>query len=420
MVNLVISILITHPSWSVEHEMPTDNRRSRVIQVNDSDWQKTLDAAPPHSELVFNRNKIVTLAETFVINKPIKLTGLRARLKDGVKDKPLIRIISEDVSVFDFEIYGNRGTVPRKGRHVMLEVRKGGFHIEEGLLVNGSKDGMMVAPLKGENIVGGIIKNIIGRDNVVDVISNDGMSEGQWISNLYIENIRAYNCVEKGAVELSDGCRNCTVRSVYAANCLYAVDVQQHSHANKVNNNIVVEDIYAVDCEHGVRTALNPNEHTNITFRNLTAERCVRPFRIKNIHNLVMENIRVIDQCGDRHVIYIRECDNVTLRDITIQNATFKGPALILENCDRTTVDNLVLRGKTEILTSGLFYQITWDQAFTGLRIFNCLMPQSLQNGIVMQADNNARLSDYIITNNVARIVDKIQGERSVITNNIP
>ncbi len=411
------------PSWSQSKTVSTagQNDPAKVIIVKNANWHQTIEQAPPHSKLIFDRNTFITLQRPLVIEKPLILTGIRARLADGVTDQPLIKVIADDVTITDFELYGNRGTVPRKGRHVMLEIRSSGFYIEKGRFINGSKDGMMIhTPSAGGNIVGGIIKNLIGRDNGVDVVSIDGGGKGQMISNLLVENIRCYNSVEKGAVEVADGCQNITVRTVYAENSLYAVDIQDHGKHGKINRNVVVDDVYALNCEHGVRTALHPNGHENITLLNIVAEKCRRPVRLKNIKNLKLHNVTVLDQDGDRHLIYIRECDEVSFRNITVRNATFAGPAMIVENVDRFMLDRFILDGEIDAITCGIAYQINREQPFSGLLIQNCLLPRSLQPGILLETTNEkSTLADYIISHNVAHIVDRIKGERAMIKDNL-
>ncbi|MBD3378613.1 hypothetical protein GF406_26535 [candidate division KSB1 bacterium] len=422
--NLIL-VLTCMGFFSLSHPQTTStihqNEPAKIIHVKNSNWHQTIAQAPPHSKLIFDRNTFVTLQSSLVIEKPLILTGIRARLADGITDQPLIKVIADDVTITDFHLYGNRGTLPRKGRHVLLEIRASGFYVENGRFINGSKDGMMIhTPSAGGNIVGGVIKNLIGRDNGVDVVSIDGGGKGQSISNLLVENIRCYNSVEKGAVEVADGCENITVRTVYAENSLYAVDIQDHGKHGKINRNVVVDDVYALNCEHAVRTGLHPNGHENITLLNIVSEKCHRPLRLRNITNLKVHNVTVLDQEGDEHLIYIRECDEVSFRDITVRNATFAGPAMIVENVDRFMMDRFILDGDIDSITCGIAYQINREQPFSGLLIQNCLLPRSLHPGILLESTNKkSTLTDYFICHNVANIVDGIRGERAIIKDNI-
>src|SRR6185369_8540779 len=103
---------------------------------------------------------------------------------------------------------------------------------------NSSKDGVMIDGdgSKDEDIVGGGVRDIVGRGVVRDTVSISGSSgHGRKIRNVLVDNVRCYNSRLRGAVEVSDGTDNITVRKVYAEDAVYALDVQDHKEPGQSN-----------------------------------------------------------------------------------------------------------------------------------------------------------------------------------------
>src|SRR5262249_50695512 len=145
---------------------------------------------------------------------------------------------AEGVTITDFELRGNCDSVPQKERCALMIVRAGGFRIERGLFVDSSKDGVMVdgPEVKDKDIVGGVIRDIVGRRCVRDVVSlGGGGVHGHRIRNVLVENVCGYDSRLRGAVEVSDGTDNITVRKVYAERSVYALDVQDHGEKLEIN-----------------------------------------------------------------------------------------------------------------------------------------------------------------------------------------
>ena len=97
----------------------------QTIMVGDQDLQTVLDAAPPHSTIVANRNRQIVVTQTLLITKPVILVGLNARLKPGLTKTPILEVLAEGVRIRDFHLTGNGDGVVQKGRAPLLVVRRG-------------------------------------------------------------------------------------------------------------------------------------------------------------------------------------------------------------------------------------------------------------------------------------------------------
>lgn len=121
---------------------------------------------------------------------------------------------------------------------------------------------------------------------------------------------------------------------------------------------------------------------------------------------------------GEKSPIIINNCDAVSITDVTIAGGVHEGPAALLENCNRTQIGEFVLLDETESFTSAIFYLITKNRTFTGLRITNVLAPNVKTAGIILK-NTQGSLDNYIISNNVAAVQDTIQGHNSINSKNI-
>jgi hypothetical protein len=224
-------------------------------------------------------------------------------------------------------------------------------------------------------------------------------------------------------LSISTNCTdNITVRKVYAESAVYAIDVQDHNQPGQANRNVVLEDIYAVRCKHALRTANSHKGHVNLTVRDITAEQCAIPVQISHTENVNLGNVRVLDPAGGKPPIQITDCHGVSIRDVLVQNATIKGPALLLQNCDENVVDGFNVRGQTNKLESAICFRLTRQETFSGLRISNVSVRDVTEAGIVLEATGKQKgtLTDYLVTGNLATVQDKIQGRHAVVTNNLP
>jgi hypothetical protein len=258
------------------------------------------------------------------------------------------------------------------------------------------------------------------RRDVVSISGSDG--KGRRIRNVLVDNVRCYDSAHRGAVEVSDGTDNITVRKVYAESAVYAIDVQDHKKSGQSNRNVVIEDVFALRCKHAVRTANTRRGHANLTVRDVTAQQCTSPVQISHTDNLRLSNVRVLDHESGKPAVHIEDCRGISVRDVLVENASVQGPALLLENCDGVLVDGFSLRGQTNQVASAVCFRITTKDSFSDLRINNVSARGATEAGIILEAVGKQKgtLTDCLITGNLASVADRIQGQRFIITNNLP
>jgi len=395
------------------------------VLVNGRNLQQVLDAAPSNAVVRCDPNQTLTLSVPVTIRKPLTLVGLHARLPARLGNSPLVVIEAKGVAVTDFELTGNADSVAQEERAPLLVVHAGDFRVERGRLINSSKDGIMIDGdgSKDEDLVGGVVRDILGRGVIRDTVSISGSDgHGRRIRNVLVDNVRCYGSRLRGAVEVSDGTDNITVRKVYAEASVYAVDVQDHKKPEQSNRNVRVEDVFALRCKHAVRTANSQRRHANLTLRDITAQECAIPVQVSHTANVTLNNVRILDHASDKSPIQVQDCRGVTVRDVVVENVSVKGPALLLENCDEALVDGFSIRGPTNVLASGVCFRITTKGTFSGLRISNVSAREVADAGIVLEATGKEKgtLTDYLITGNLARVRDRIQGVRGTVVNNLP
>ena len=71
-------------------------------------------------------------------------------------------------------------------------------------------------------------------------------------------------------------------------------------------------------------------------------------------------------------------------------------------------------------LESAICFRLTRQETFSGLRISNVSARDVTEAGIVLETKKDGKLTDYLITGNLATVRDAIRGQRSVLTNNLP
>ncbi len=396
-----------------------------LVQVNGRDLQQVVDAAPSNAMVRCDPNQLLTLSVPLTIRKPLTLVGLNARLPEKLGNTPLVIVEAKGVAVTDFVLAGNAGSVPQKERAPLLVIHAGDFRVERGCFNNSSKDGVMIDGdgSKDGDLVGGVVRDIVGRGVVRDVVSISGSDgHGRRIRNVLVDNIRGYGSALRGAVEVSDGTDNITVRKVYAEESVYAVDVQDHKRPEQSNRNVVIEDVFAWRCKHAIRTANSPRGHANLTVRDLTARECTQPVQISHTANVILSNVRILDSQNKKPPVCLQDCGGVSVRDVLLENVVVNGPALLLEDCAEVLVDGFTSSGQTNNLTSGVCFRITQQGAFAGLRISNVSVRDATEAGIVLETAGKQKgtLTDYLISGNLSRVLDRIQGQRGVVINNLP
>lgn len=394
----------------------TPKAAPKTLTVLAGAFQETIDAAPPYSTILCNPNQTFERNTPIIINKPLTLKGLNAKVPDGLGKSSLLILESPNVTVQDFKLYGNYGTIPETERAPLIVVRADKFVIERGEFVNGSKDGINVLGFKDESGVfdGGIMRDIVGRNMGRDVISIDGRGKG--LQNLLVENIRCYTSYNRGAVEVSDGSHNVTVRNIYAENSLYAVDVQEHAHEQIANTNITVENVYAKNCKHILRTANAPHGHSGLTIVGLTGDNCAQPIHIKNTEQVILRDVRIWNHPDSSHAIIVDNCVGVKIENITLKNTDFSGIAMLIQNTDHTNINGFTILGNVPNLKTGITYRLKSDRAFTNLQIQNVSTPKLQDKGIILEAPaTKGTLEHYHIAQNFTTIRDDIKGKNGIV-----
>ncbi|MFO7775127.1 MAG: hypothetical protein R6W89_04955 [Candidatus Hydrogenedentota bacterium] len=336
--------------WARAHA-ETGGSPAQFVTAEDREPHDVIAEAPAHSVVLFNRGHCLTFDNTLVIDKPLTVLGLNARMPEGLAQTPLVSIQAEGVRFADFELHGNTDSITnwRDDRASCLTIQAGGFVIERGLVTKASRHGVLVASgtdqnlgdypaAGGQDIRNGVIRDIVARDIRRDGVSIEGRREGS-ISNLLVENIWLYRSPDRGAVEACDGADNITFRNIYAEDSVYAVDVQDHGDPSHRNRNLLGENIQAVRCSHAVRTANRDFGHTGLTLRNVTAERCELPLQISNTRGVLIDGMQVLNHEADGPLVELSNCKGVKVNDVMLLSGALGEDAIQLEGCSHVRVE---------------------------------------------------------------------------------
>ncbi len=406
---------------------------AETIHATGRTLRELLANAPPHSVIQCDPRETILLTEPLRITQPLTLIGLHARIPEKLGRTSLLVVEAPGVAVLDFELTGCGTTVPQDQRAPLMKVHAGDFRIERGRFNDSSKDGVAITSgPDGKDVVGGVVRDIVGRRVIRDTVSISGGDGGQVVRHVLVDNVRAYGSELRGAVEVSDGSDNITVRKVYAEECSYAIDVQDHKKPGQVNRNIVIEDVLAVRCKQAIVTNNRPLGHLNLTVRDATALDCAAPFRFSHTANLQLSNLRIAYTAGAPAValprelpraplIHLNNCRGATLRDVVIEGPTRAVPAVLLEDCDETTVDGVALRRTASGPTHAVVYRLATAGNYSGLRIANVRAGPSA-GGILLErvGKETTTLTDYRIVGNLSPVTDRLRGERGLIADNLP
>lgn len=328
--------------------------------------QKKLDEAVPGSVVDFQHTEFVTIDATLRINKPLWVRGLRLQLPPKLPRTKLINVEVPGVRITDSHFRGNGDTVGQDQRASLVDFRAGEFSVERCVFENSSKNGLTIDPGdSGKPLVGGVIRDIVGRNVTRDVVSLSGGPNGAYVQDVLVENVRASDSELRGAVEVSDGSRNITVRSITAERCVYAVDFQDHDDPTDVNHNVLIEDVRARNCRHAVRTATDLPGHTGLTIRDVYAENCDVPVRVSEIRDVLIDGVRTVGRQRDPNeeddlqcVIQVKNCVNVTIRDVSVFDGGELPTAVRVIDTEQLAVDGLSVAGDTTF-DHALLYHFT-------------------------------------------------------------
>ena len=287
--------------------------------------QQVIDSALPDTTVICDTNKQLEITTPLTIKKALTLQGLNARLPKNLGRTSLIIVEAKGVTLTNITLYGNYDTVDQKDRAPLISIREGNFRIEDCKFYDSSKDGINVCPKSGGgDIVSGTIRNIkafrIGRD----AVSISGGNQGLRVRDVTVESISLKKGYLRGAVEVSDGTHNIKVRGVYAEDCPYAIDVQDHRGKSAPNTNIYIEDVTALNCRHIIRTANSPRGHATLVLRNFTGTGCEAPVQISNTKDVTIEGLHIIKhQSKKKPPISLRNCQHITISNVTVETAHF-------------------------------------------------------------------------------------------------
>ncbi len=319
----------------------------------DTDLQAMLDEAPDGAVVVCEQTEPLVVAKTLRIARPITLRGLKARLPEKLGDTVLLVVEARGVTLADLELHGNYDSVPQKNRAPFVHIKAGEFRVERCKFFDGTKDGLMVTPDDGAgDIVGGLIRDIEGTRMGRDVVSLSGGCGGRRIRNVTVENVRLRKGFFRGAVEVSDGSDDVTVRHVRAEEAVYAIDVQDHGAKqpgkpapSAPNTNITIEDVTAVNCKHVLRTANHPLGHSHLTLKDSVAKDCREPVLISNTTHVRIQNLTVTNEPeAQKPRITVRGCDDVELRNVTIIGLREGTEAIVSPNSANVKIEGLTRR----------------------------------------------------------------------------
>jgi hypothetical protein len=312
--------------------------------------QALLDNVPERAIIVCEQAEPLVVTKTITITKPMILRGLKARLPEKLGGTPLLVVEAKGVTLTDLEMHGNYDSVSQKNRAPFIHIKAGEFCVERCRFFDGTKDGINVAPDDGTgDIVGGVIRDIEGFRMGRDVVSLSGGCGGQRIRNVTVENVSLKKGYFRGAVEVSDGSDNVTVRHVRAEDAVYAIDVQDHGAVQEgkpkpsaPNTNVTVEDVTAVSCKHVIRTANRPLGHANLTLRDFTASNCREPVLISNTTHVRIKNLTIINEpAAEKPRITLRNCDDVELQNVKIVGLKDAAKAIDKQNSINVRIGEL-------------------------------------------------------------------------------
>ena len=325
-----VALVTLYATYAVAEELSTSSTTETLSPAQTRQaLQKVIDSAAPGSQADLAHSEPLTIDGPLRITKPLRVRGLNLQLPPRLAKTPLLIVESSDVRITESRFAGNGDTVGQGERRSLVEVTAGRFALTDCVFENGSKNGVTVGPpASGGDVSHVVIRDVVGRRVIRDVVSIAGAGEKGFVRNVLVENVQAYDSELRGAVEVSDGASDVTVRGVFAERCVYAVDVQDHDSPGELLFNVRIEDVRARVCRHAVRTALDPNGHRRLFIRGVIAEWCDVPLRIDNIDDVTISDVLIEGRRLDptetediETVFRIKNCNNVAIRDVSIANA---------------------------------------------------------------------------------------------------
>eukprot|EP00189_Rhodosorus_marinus_P004349 CAMPEP_0113969656 /NCGR_PEP_ID=MMETSP0011_2-20120614/10497_1 /TAXON_ID=101924 /ORGANISM="Rhodosorus marinus" /LENGTH=319 /DNA_ID=CAMNT_0000983455 /DNA_START=235 /DNA_END=1194 /DNA_ORIENTATION=+ /assembly_acc=CAM_ASM_000156 len=286
---------------------------------------------------------------------PLTIKGVHVTLTPGVV-VPVFGIFSVGVTISEFTIVGNRNSVTKA--ESLIKVYKGGFVIEKGILKASSSHGVRIAPIAGrDNVDGGVIRDLVGNRNVGNVVfmttTNGGRSTTK---NIIVENIRSYDSMFKGALEVSSGVQDIFAQNIYAERCAFAFGM--HDHGGQLQNirRLFLNNVVARNCGIGIqcRTTI---PHFDVSISGVIIENCRIAMRINNLRWGRLYDVRVIDAGIGATQIAVLNSDNMTLRDVAFIGTSSTGNAVLIRNSSNIRVSGITLGDRTSFAIGMTFFE---------------------------------------------------------------
>lgn len=377
-----------------------DIARNRVVHVLGDDLQGAVDAARPGDAILADPNHLITVNETITVEKPLSITGLRARLREGLDNTPLMHVVADGFRLNNFHIIGNSETVEPQERASLVIIEADDFIVEQGIIEASSAHGIVISA-NGRHVKHGSVRDIVGYNMGRDHVSLQGTGEkGFYVKHVVVERLRAYGSAARGAVEVADGNTNVVVRDIYAEDCRYGVDFQDHVKQGMGQRNlrVIIENVFVRRCSHAVRGATAAGMgHRNLTIRNISGEdwidgsgegKMAQPIVVNHVDNVLIDNIDII---GDGETIYtgflILNSTNVKINNVTMDRVSVYREAILVENCSDVFVNNAYIHAETRAKEEGvaLRYRLNAEGVYDNLRINN-LVAKGPAERVVLEA----------------------------------
>jgi hypothetical protein len=212
-------------------------------------------------------------------------------------------------------------------------------------------------------------------------------------------------------LEISDGSANITGTGIYAENCAYAVDVQDHGQEQEVNRNITLTHLYAKDSKHVLRTANHGWPHYGLTIRDVTAENCRLPLHLSNTLGVLVENVRIFGHFGNLPAIRIINCSHITVRDVLYFGGTAVGPAILVQDTGGLLLENVTVTDQMKELSHAVRYELSNDTTRSNIWMRNIHAPNTVGAAILFvhkEEGGTGRLENYRVTESGATFRDEL------------
>mmetsp|Transcript_30225 Transcript_30225/g.115905 ORF Transcript_30225/g.115905 Transcript_30225/m.115905 type:complete len:394 (-) Transcript_30225:1594-2775(-) len=344
--SVVFLLAVIAAAASCGQVIPLDCNKSLKTQIED---------APINAELVAYDSCVWTVDETIRVRNPVTIRGVTARLPDGLGNTPLLEVRTEGFTMTDFEFTGNIESVAFEDRESLIAVAMGGFHIARGVLRSSSQHGIRVNPMGfyRQDIVGGVLRDLVGYGNRRDLVSITSMRKGEYISrNIVADNLRAYNQLERGTIEVTDGAKDVYISNVYAENCFYAVDIQDHDEGNSNSvaqvNRVFVSNVIAMNCTWAIHSETFIAGHSDISISGVVATDCMNAVLLDRINRLTLTDVKVINGRNESTQVDIAHAKYVNLREISFAGGVGESSAITLRQSEKVRIQDVTLADDTK------------------------------------------------------------------------